>query len=215
MSNPDYYLKEYAGTIASIKHDHISSYRIMKRMIDISFVFLSLPIVLLIIVVFIILIKMETSGPAFYVQKRVGLYGRYFKVCKLRSMYVDAEKEGAKWAVENDPRVTKVGSFMRRTRIDELPQVFNIIKGEMSLIGPRPERPMFTEEFEEKYPGFKQRLLVKPGLTGLAQVNGGYNLTPKKKLELDINYIEQQGLKIDIKIFIKTIKIVFSGDGAR
>nr|WP_042150471.1 sugar transferase [Paucisalibacillus sp. EB02] len=201
--------------MASIKHDHISSYRIMKRMIDISFVFLSLPIVLLIIVVFIILIKMETSGPAFYVQKRVGLYGRYFKVCKLRSMYVDAEKEGAKWAVENDPRVTKVGSFMRRTRIDELPQVFNIIKGEMSLIGPRPERPMFTEEFEEKYPGFKQRLLVKPGLTGLAQVNGGYNLTPKKKLELDINYIEQQGLKIDIKIFIKTIKIVFSGDGAR
>nr|WP_255247508.1 sugar transferase [Paucisalibacillus globulus] len=215
ISSADRYMEEYAGAITHAKHDHITYYRIVKRMMDIFFVLISLPIVLFIIMVFVILIKIETSGPAFYFQRRVGLYGRDFNVCKLRSMIVDAEKEGARWAIKNDPRVTRIGAFMRKTRIDEIPQVFNILKGEMSLVGPRPERPMFTEEFEVLYPGFKKRLLVKPGLTGLAQVNGGYNLSPNKKLELDIYYIEKQGIKMDLKIILNTIKIVFSGEGAR
>ncbi|MFS0673934.1 sugar transferase [Ornithinibacillus sp. 179-J 7C1 HS] len=187
----------------------------LKRIIDISFAVFCLPFAILLIGIFSILIKLESPGPLFYIQERVGQYGRYFKVYKLRSMFIDAEKDGPKWALEKDPRVTKVGRFMRRTKIDELPQFINILRGEMSLIGPRPERPIFTAEFEEKYPGFTKRLLVKPGLTGLAQVSGGYNISPKVKLNLDLYYIEKMGIKLDMQILFKTIKVVCSGYGSR
>ncbi|EOQ02675.1 hypothetical protein IIY_01810 [Bacillus cereus VD140] len=116
---------------------------------------------------------------------------------------------------KNDPRITKVGMFIRMTRIDELPQFFNILKGDMSVVGPRPERPIFTKEFEKQIPGFKKRLLVKPGITGWAQVNGGYDITPREKLELDIYYINNVNCILDIKIILNTIKVVFTGDGAR
>jgi len=162
-----------------------------------------------------ILIKIESPGPVFYKQVRVGLHGNYFNVIKLRSMKVDAENNGAQWAEKDDPRVTKIGKFIRRTRIDELPQLWNVLVGDMSLIGPRPERPMFTAQFNEEIPGFVERLKVKPGITGWAQVNGGYDLTPKEKLILDKYYINNMNFLLDLKIIIKTIKIVITGYGAR
>ncbi|WPZ20157.1 sugar transferase [Geobacillus subterraneus] len=168
---------------------NIKYYPYVKRFLDILLSLLALPIAIPIILIFAVIIKLETPGPAFFLQERVGLHGKYFKVIKLRSMGVNAEKNGAQWATKNDPRVTKVGAFIRKTRIDELPQLFNVLKGDMSLIGPRPERPMFTAQFNEEIPGFIDRLQVKPGITGWAQVNGGYDITPREKLELDCYYI--------------------------
>lgn len=180
------FFNEYAAALtdSSIQvNRNISTHNIyfkMKRLFDILFSVIGLIITLPVILIFSILIKLETTGPAFFFQERVGLNGRYFKVIKLRSMRIDAEKNGAQWAAKNDPRVTKVGSFIRKTRIDELPQLWNVLIGDMSLVGPRPERPMFTAKFNEEIPGFIKRLTVKPGLTGWAQINGGYEITPKK-----------------------------------
>jgi exopolysaccharide biosynthesis polyprenyl glycosylphosphotransferase len=190
-------------------------YIYFKQIVDMMFAIIGFFLFFPIILVFGVAIKIETSGPMFYYQERVGLNGKLFTIIKLRSMGVDAEKSGAQWAVRNDPRVTKIGHFIRTTRIDELPQLINIIKGDMSLIGPRPERLIFTEKFNQDIPGFVNRLAVKPGLTGWAQVNGGYEITPKEKLELDMQYIENLNMLTDLKIIIKTVKVVFTGDGAR
>ena len=130
-------------------------------------------------------------------------------------MRIDAEKYGAQWAEKNDKRITKVGKFIRITRIDEIPQLFNILKGDMSIIGPRPERPTFTKEFNDKIPGFINRLVVKPGLTGWAKVNGGYDITPKEKLKDDIYYIKNRSFLMDMNILIKTVRVVLTGKGAR
>ena len=193
----------------------VSIYPYIKRGMDILFVLLATPFALPIVLLFAALIKLETPGPAFFFQERVGLHGRNFQVIKLRSMGVNAEKNGAQWATKNDPRVTKVGAFIRKTRIDELPQLLNVLKGEMSLIGPRPERPVFTEKFSKEIPGFKDRLQVKPGITGWAQVNGGYDITPREKLELDRYYIQHMSFWLDVKILFKTVKVCLTGDGAR
>ncbi|MED4972215.1 exopolysaccharide biosynthesis polyprenyl glycosylphosphotransferase [Geobacillus thermoleovorans] len=194
---------------------NIKYYPYVKRFLDILLSLLALPIAIPIILIFAVIIKLETPGPAFFLQERVGLHGKYFKVIKLRSMGVNAEKNGAQWATKNDPRVTKVGAFIRKTRIDEFPQLFNVLKGDMSLIGPRPERPMFTAQFNEEIPGFIDRLQVRPGITGWAQVNGGYDITPKEKLELDRYYINNMSFWLDLKIILKTIKVCITGDGAR
>ncbi|MCM3162735.1 sugar transferase [Metabacillus litoralis] len=186
-----------------------------KRIFDILVASIGLIFATPIILITMMLIKLESPGKALFFQERVGYKGKNFHVIKLRSMRSDAEKNGAQWASKNDPRVTKVGAFIRKTRIDELPQLFNVIKGDMSLIGPRPERPEFTEEFERDIPGFKMRLLVKPGLTGWAQVNGGYDITPKEKLEYDLIYIKNMGLLLDLNTAIKTIRVIFTGEGAR
>lgn len=167
------------------------------------------------IVILGILIKLESEGPIFFRQERVGQHGKYFYVIKLRSMKDDAEKNGAQWAERDDPKVTKVGKFIRKTRIDELPQLWNVLKGDMSLIGPRPERPMFTAQFNNQIPVFVERLIVKPGLTGWAQVNGGYDITPREKLKYDLYYINNMNLLLDLKIILLTIKVVFTGNGAR
>ncbi|MDX8363737.1 sugar transferase [Cytobacillus sp. IB215665] len=188
---------------------------VMKRWADILLSLIGLLMTSLIIIVFAILIKLETPGPAFFIQKRVGKNGKYFNLIKLRSMCVDAEKNGAQWAQKNDPRVTKVGSFMRKTRIDELPQFINVLRGNMSIVGPRPERPMFTAQFNEEIPGFINRLSVKPGLTGWAQINGGYEITPYEKLKLDLYYIDNQSFLMELKIMVKTVRIVLTGNGAR
>lgn len=116
---------------------------------------------------------------------------------------------------KNDPRITKVGRIIRKTRIDEIPQLFNVLKGDMSIIGPRPEREIFYKEFEKKIPNFRERLLIKPGLTGYAQVNGGYDIKPIEKLNLDLYYIRNKSLKLDLIIIIKTFKILVTGEGAR
>lgn len=190
-------------------------YSYFKRLTDIVLALLGLIISFPIILLFIFLIKLESPGPAFYFQKRVGLNGKYFDIVKLRSMRIDAEKNGAQWAEKNDNRITKTGSFIRKTRIDELPQFFNILTGDMSLIGPRPERPVFTAQFNEEIPGFINRLKVKPGLTGWAQINGGYDISPEEKLKLDCFYIENMGFLLDIKILFRTIIVCVTGNGAR
>ncbi|MBE7145196.1 sugar transferase [Bacillus paranthracis] len=187
----------------------------IKYILDIVFSLIGLIVLAPVILIFSIFIVLESPGSPFYLQERLGINGRKFKIIKLRSMRNDAEKNGAKWAEKNDPRVTKIGLFIRKTRIDELPQLLNVLKRDMSLVGPRPERPIFTEKFEQEIPGFKKRLEVRPGLTGWAQVNGGYEITPREKLNLDIYYINHASIVLDFKILIRTVKVVFTGEGAR
>lgn len=188
---------------------------IYQRVLDIVLSVIGILIGIPLMIVFGILIKVEDNGPITYKQERLGKGGKKFYIYKLRSMRTDAEKFGAQWAEKDDPRITKVGKFIRKTRIDEIPQLFNILKGDMSIIGPRPERPSFTEKFNQEIPGFINRLAVKPGLTGWAQVNGGYEITPREKLIEDIYYIENRSVLLDLKILFKTIKVVLTGDGAR
>ncbi|WP_433771788.1 sugar transferase [Bacillus wiedmannii] len=189
--------------------------RSVKRLFDVIFSLILLLLMIPIMLFFCILIALETPGAPIYFQERLGINGKKFKVFKLRSMVNDAEKNGPQWANENDPRITKVGLFIRKTRMDELPQLINILKGDMSFVGPRPEREYFYEKFEVNIPEFRHRLLVKPGLTGWAQINGGYNLDPKEKLELDMEYIELKTIRMDIRILCKTVFIVLNGNGAR
>lgn len=188
----------------------------VKRIFDLTVgligTVLSSPIVL----VFAILVKLTSKGPAFYKQERVGLMGKSFNVIKLRSMYQNAEaRTGTVWAQKNDPRITPIGRFMRKTRVDELPQFWNVLKGDMSLVGPRPERPVLTEEFSRQFSDFPKRLRIIPGITGYAQINGGYDITPDEKCKLDNYYIEHFSVWFDIKMLLGTVKIVFTGDGAR
>jgi lipopolysaccharide/colanic/teichoic acid biosynthesis glycosyltransferase len=187
-------------------------YSIIKRVFDIIFGVSALIVTSPLILVFIAAIKLESKGPAIYKQIRVGQKGKEFCLYKLRSMYFDAEKDGPKLTDKNDSRVTRVGRIIRRRRIDELPQMINIIKGDMSLIGPRPERPYFTYIFCRRIPGFRSRLLVPCGLTGWAQVNGGYSLTPEEKLSYDLYYIKNRSLYLDFIIIIKTILVVLRGE---
>ena len=191
------------------------TYRIIKRGIDFFISIVLLIPALLLCSISALFIVLETKGNPLYVQERVGLSGKRFKIYKLRSMYSDAEKDAYQWATKNDVRITKVGHFLRKTRIDELPQLINIIKGDMAIIGPRPERPEFIEEFLKDIPDFNDRIVIKPGITGWAQVNGGYELTPKEKLEYDKYYIEHECSCLDILIILKTIQVVFTGHGSR
>ena len=190
-------------------------YRRIKRIIGLLISIPSLLLIIPICLIACIFIVIESSGNPIYIQERIGLNGRSFSIYKLRSMYQDAEKNGHKWASKNDTRITKVGRFIRKTRIDELPQIINVIKGEMSIIGPRPERPEFINEFLKDIPNFNERLAVRPGITGWAQVNGGYELTPKDKLVYDIFYINHESIKLDFLILLKTIKVMFTGNGSR
>ena len=187
-----------------------------KRFWDLVFGLIGFIISIPFIIIFGIIIKLTSKGPIFFKQERVGYMGKNFYVVKLRSMRNDAEsKTGAVWAQKNDPRVTPVGRFMRKTRIDELPQFWNVLKGDMSLVGPRPERPELTEKFYEQWPEFPQRLRIIPGITGYAQVNGGYDISPEEKCHLDNYYIEHYSFAFDMKIAFQTVKTMFTGDGAR
>lgn len=183
--------------------------RIVKRLMDI----LLSGILLLLTSPFMLLtalaIKLEDRGPALFKQERVTVNGRKFWIYKFRSMIVDAEKHGAQFSSKNDSRITKVGRFIRATRLDELPQLLNIIKGDMSIVGPRPERQQYIEEFCQETPEFIYRLKVKAGLTGYAQIYGKYNTTPLDKLKLDLMYIETYSLLLDIRLIFLTLKIMF------
>jgi sugar transferase (PEP-CTERM system associated) len=159
-------------------------------------------------------IKLDSRGPVFYLQERVGLHNATFRIVKFRSMRVDAEANGPVWANEGDSRVTRVGRWIRKLRIDELPQLFNIIRGEMSLIGPRPERPVFIKQLEQRIPYYSERHLVKPGLTGWAQVRYPYGASfedAREKHQYDLYYIKNQSPMLDILILLETVRIVLFG----
>ena len=186
--------------------------KVIKRLMDIIVSFIVLVITSPIMLIVAICIKLEDHGPVLYSQTRLTQYEREFKIYKFRSMRVDAEKNGVQFAKENDDRITKVGKVIRAMRLDELPQVFNILKGDMSLVGPRPERPEFANKIYNELPEFRYRLKVKAGLTGYAQIYGKYNTTLKDKLLLDLLYIENYSLLLDIKLIFMTVKIIFIKD---
>ena len=190
-------------------------YRFVKRAFDVASCSCALIVLAIPMGIVALKIKSESPGPVIYAQRRVGKDGKTFDVYKFRSMYIDAEARGAQWAKGDDPRVTPFGQFMRKTRLDEVPQFWNIVKGDMSLIGPRPERPAFCEEFEKRIHGWHYRTCVRPGLSGLAQVTGGYELLPKEKVVLDLKYIETRSVVQDLKIILKTLGVVSTGEGAR
>ena len=183
--------------------------RFVKRAMDIVLsllaILLSSPILLLIG----LCIKLYDKGPVFYTQERLTRDGEAFQIIKFRSMRMDSEKDGAQLARKNDDRITPIGRVIRQTHFDELPQIFNILKGEMSFVGPRPERKGIAEEYEQVIPEFGFRLKVKAGLTGYAQIYGKYNTTPYDKLKLDLTYIENYSFWLDIKLMLMTFKIIF------
>jgi sugar transferase (PEP-CTERM system associated) len=190
----------------------------LKRLIDFAasglILFLTLPIIGLTALA----IRIDSPGPVLYKQRRVGKGQQEFTMYKFRSMLHDAEKGGARWAVEKDPRVTKIGRILRLTHIDEIPQIWNILNGDMSLVGPRPERPEFVEMLEKEIPYYFVRHSVKPGMTGWAQINYRYGASvedSKNKLECDLYYIKNMSLFLDFKILLRTIGVVLLGDGAR
>ena len=187
--------------------------RLCKRLMDIVLSLIAVVIALPILLIVAIAIKIEDGGPVFYRQKRVTIGGKEFNILKFRSMIVDAEKDGKSIpATQGDPRITKVGKIIRATRIDELPQILNILKGDMSIVGPRPERVEHVEEYTRELPEFAYRLKVKGGLTGYAQIYGKYNTSAYDKLRLDLMYIENYTFMLDIKLILMTVRVMFSKD---
>jgi Undecaprenyl-phosphate glucose phosphotransferase len=181
--------------------------RVSKRVFDLGFGSLALIATFPILLVTSVLIKMTSKGPILYRQERIGMDGRSFQMLKFRTMRVDAEKEtGPVWAKEDDPRRTRIGALLRRTSLDELPQLFNVVKGEMSLVGPRPERPIFVEKFRSSIPSYILRHKIKAGMTGLAQVNGFRgNTSIEKRIEHDLYYIEHWSIALDLRILFMTL----------
>ncbi|MPS69522.1 TIGR03013 family XrtA/PEP-CTERM system glycosyltransferase [Novosphingobium aerophilum] len=189
-----------------------------KRLFDILVSALLLCLTAPIIAIFALLVKIDSRGPAFYRQSRVGLFGENFDVIKLRSMRTDAEAGGVQWAEKDDPRVTRVGRFIRKVRIDELPQAWSVLKGEMSFVGPRPERPEFVLELEEQLPYYAERHMVKPGITGWAQINYPYGASiedSRHKLEYDLYYAKNYTPFLDLLIILQTLRVVLWSEGAR
>ena len=184
--------------------------RFMKRLFDIVLSSLALIIFLPVMLIIALAIKIDDRGPVFFKQDRVTMNGKVFSILKFRSMIVDAEKNGAVIpAIDNDPRITRVGKIIRKIRVDELPQIINILKGEMSIVGPRPERVEHVEKYKKEIPEFKYREKVKAGLTGVAQVYGKYNTSAYDKLKLDLMYIQNYKVLFDIEIMFQTVKILF------
>ena len=185
--------------------------KILKRMLDVAVSIPAIIILLPLMALTAVAIKADSKGPVIYSQERVGQYGKTFKVYKFRSMKQNAEAQsGPVLAKEGDSRITKVGRFIRATRIDELPQLFNVLKGEMSIVGPRPERPFFVEQFIKEKPEYAYRHNVKPGITGLAQIAGKYNTTAYDKLIYDLIYIQEVSIKTDLIIMLQTLKVLIT-----
>jgi sugar transferase (PEP-CTERM system associated) len=191
---------------------------LIKRILDLSFAFIGIILTLPVTLLTALLIKLESPGPVFYKQKRVGERGAIFSVIKFRSMRQDAEKNGAVWASQNDARVTRIGGIIRKVRIDELPQMWNVICGQMSFVGPRPERPIFVEELVQKLPYYSLRHATKPGITGWAQICYPYGASVEdalRKLEYDLYYIKHQSFFLDLLIIFRTVKTVLFRKGSR
>ena len=191
-------------------------YKVVKRLFDIVVSLCALVVLAVPMIIIALAVKLTSEGPAIYTQERLGKNGKPFKIIKFRTMIKDSEVNGAQWSTgKDDPRITKVGRILRNTRLDELPQLICILSGKLSFVGPRPERDCFYEEFEKYIHGFKYRLCVTPGLTGLAQINGGYDLKPEEKIIYDMEYINTRSIINDIKILFKTVAVVFTHDGAK
>jgi exopolysaccharide biosynthesis polyprenyl glycosylphosphotransferase len=186
--------------------------QVTKRVVDLSLISLALPFLSLLLLPLAVAIRLDSPGPVFYRQTRSGRGGKPFSIFKFRTMYVDAERDGrARWATKDDPRITRVGRFLRKSRLDELPQVLNVLLGDMSLIGPRPERPEFVAELQEVIPFYRTRLMVKPGLTGWAQIHYDYGSTTEDaliKLQYDFYYICYWSLWMDLHILFRTLGVV-------
>lgn len=190
----------------------------MKRLFDITASLILLLLTFPIIALFALIVKLDSKGSAFFKQERVGLYGETFHLIKLRSMRSDAEKDGSKWAQKNDPRVTRVGKFIRKVRIDELPQTWSVLKGNMSFVGPRPEVPKFVDDLQEQIPFYGERHMVKPGITGWAQINYPYGASTedsRKKLEYDLYYAKNYTPFLDFVILLQTVRVILWPEGAR
>ena len=190
-------------------------YLLVKRVFDIVMSAVGMLVCLLPMLIIAVLIMLDSKGCAIYSQERLGMNGKPFMMYKFRSMYLDAELDGPRWADKDDPRCTRIGRFLRRTRLDELPQLVNILAGDMSFVGPRPERACFYDEFERYVPNFRQRLRVQPGLTGHAQVNGGYDLGPEEKIIYDLEYMRGRSVRMDLQCIWRTVLVVLKQDGAR
>ena len=190
----------------------------IKRTFDITASTLLLLATFPIMLATALLIYLEDRGPVFYRQIRVGKNWKLVNVLKFRSMRTDAEKNGAQWATTNDDRVTKIGRFIRKTRIDELPQMFNVLRGDMSFVGPRPERPEFVEQFSQSIPFYAERHRVKPGVTGWAQISYPYGASEKdtiEKLQYDLYYVKNYSIFLDLTILFQTAEVILWGKGAR
>ena len=199
----------YASCVSSLSTEQRMAKRAMDILVSLIGVVVTSPIML----ACALAVKLCDHGPVFYKQKRITENGREFSVLKFRTMIVDAEKEsGSVWAAQNDNRITSAGRVLRKLRLDELPQLLNVLHGEMSLVGPRPEREELIREFEKQYPEFRYRLKVKAGLTGLAQIMGKYNTTPLDKLMMDLEYIENYSVWLDFKLLFQTFKVFFKSD---
>src|SRR5690606_1535509 len=189
-----------------------------KRVFDVAASGLLLLLTFPVIALFALLVKIDSPGPAFFRQTRIGLYGEPFTVLKLRSMRLDAEAGGAKWAEKDDPRITRIGCLIRKVRIDELPQVWTVLRGQMSFVGPRPEVPRFVEDLEQQLPYYAERHMVKPGITGWAQINYPYGASiedARCKLEYDLYYAKNYTPFLDLLILLQTLRVVIWPEGAR
>jgi exopolysaccharide biosynthesis polyprenyl glycosylphosphotransferase len=188
----------------------------IKRIIDVFLAIIILILAFPLMIIIPILIKLDSKGDIIYSQKRTGLNGEEFTIRKLRTMVEDAEKDEVEWAQENDPRVTRIGKILRALRMDELPQLVNVLLGEMSFVGPRPERPDFNKKLEKHIPYYDLRHLIKPGITGWAQVMYPYGASiddAREKLQYDLYYIKNYSLFLDLVIAMKTIRVVLFGKG--
>jgi len=202
--------------LENLKESQKVIYEICKRAIDICLSLLFLIFAIPLLPILYLIVKLDSQGSFLFMQMRTGRLGKKFLAIKIRTMYQNSESSGPQWAAKNDPRVTRSGKIMRKIRIDEIPQLINILRGEMSFIGPRPERPEFIEKLENKIPYYNERLLVKPGLTGWAQVNFPYGSSEAdalEKLQYDLYYIKNRSAMLDTSILLKTIKTVLSGVG--
>ncbi|RPF72615.1 TIGR03013 family XrtA/PEP-CTERM system glycosyltransferase [Aurantiacibacter spongiae] len=189
-----------------------------KRLFDILASSVLLLATFPLIAMFAALVKLDSDGPAFFRQQRVGLYGQPFELVKLRSMRIDAEKDGAKWAQAGDPRITRIGAFIRKVRIDELPQVWTVLRGHMSFVGPRPEVPQFVADLDRQLPYYAERHMVKPGITGWAQINYPYGASTedsRHKLEYDLYYAKNYTPFLDLLIMLQTLRVILWPEGAR
>ena len=186
------------------------------RLVDVTVSFVALIVLCPLLLFVALLVKADSKGPAIYRQERLGLRGKPFTLLKFRSMRTDAEASGPVWASQRDPRVTRVGRFLRATRLDELPQLWNVLKGDMALIGPRPERPHFVETLASEIPHFRARMLVKPGLTGWAQVNFRYGASiedARVKLSYDLYYVKHRNFRMNVRIVLGTAKVMLRKEG--